>query len=378
MEDITLNKPIRIAMIMGKMIGGGVEAVVMNYYRFIDKSSVQFDFIIDSDSTHVPRKEIESLGGRIYEVSPYQKLPSYLSDLKKIFHENNYQVVHSHINALSVFPLSVAKKSGIPIRIAHSHSTASKGEYKKNILKNLLRPFSKCYPTHFMSPTAHAGEWLFGKNITTNNQLIILNNAIDTKRFNFSKSIRSQMRKKYTYSDSDFVIGTVGRFVWQKNHEFLVKTFKKVNTQLPYTKLILVGEGPLKDDLEQLVSELGIQKSVQFIKNSENIEDMYQMFDYFVFPSNYEGLGIVAIEAQIMGLPTLCSKNVPEEVGLTELCDFLELDLEPEHWAEYLINSIENRKMNARISRKEEIQNKNYDISLEASKLVSIYNKLGE
>lgn len=364
-------------MIMGKMIGGGVESVVMNYYRFVDKNMIQFDFIIDEDSKHIPTKEINAFGGRIYEVPPYQKLPQYLRALKKIFNENDYQIVHSHINALSVFPLYVAKKSGIPVRIAHSHSTASKGEYKKNIVKNALRPFSRLYPTHFFAPTVHAGEWLFGKKIASSHQLIILNNAIDTDRFNLDSNIREKMRSQYEYSDSDFVIGTVGRFVWQKNHEFLLKVFKKTNELLPQTKLVLVGEGPLKNELELLANELGISNSVKFIKNSEKIEDMYQMFDYFVFPSNYEGLGIVAIESQIMGLPTLCSQNVPQEVGLTDLCDFLELDAGATQWAEYLRNSIVNLKEDSRNSRKKEIQLNNYDIRYEAGKLANMYNELG-
>ena len=129
---------LRVAHIIGKWVGGGVEAVVMNYYRNMDRTRVQFDFICDSDSTCIPRDEIESLGGRVIIVPPYQELFSYLKELTQIFRENKYSIVHSHISTLSVFPLFCAKKSGVPVRIAHSHSTSNKREWKRNILKNIL------------------------------------------------------------------------------------------------------------------------------------------------------------------------------------------------------------------------------------------------
>lgn len=371
-----MSEPIRVAMIMGKMIGGGVESVVMNYYRFIDKNIVQFDFIVDEDSKYIPRDEIERLGGRIYEVPPYQNIKPYLSSLKKIYLENNYKIVHSHINALSVFPLYMAKKCGVPIRIAHSHSTASKGEYKKNFVKNLLRPFSRIFPTHFMAPSVHAGKWLFGKKITEE-KLMILKNAIDTERFSFNSSSRLVIRDKYGYNNSDVLFGMIGRFVWQKNHEFLLEVFQNVNKNIPNSKLVLVGDGPLEEKLKLLVSEYEIKDSVLFIKNFDEIEDIYQMLDYFIFPSNYEGLGIVAIEAQIMGLPVLCSDKVPNEVGITDLCHFLDLNLSSQQWADYIISSVMSLRPFERKSRVNEIKQNNYDIRAEAEKLTSIYNELG-
>lgn len=181
---LVMEEPIRIAMIMGKMIGGGVEAVVLNYYQNINRENLQFDFIIDSDSSVVPDELITSLGGRIYRISPYQHLISYQRDLTAIFKKNNYEIVHSHINSLSVFPLRIAKKCGVPIRIAHNHSTAAPGETRKNILKSILRIFSKKYPTHYMAPTRYAGEWLFGSEIA-DNELYILKNAVNVDLFSF-------------------------------------------------------------------------------------------------------------------------------------------------------------------------------------------------
>jgi len=140
---------IRVAQVIGKWVGGGVEAVVMNYYRHIDHSKVQFDFICDEDSTDIPYEEIEKLGGKVIIVPPYQKIFKYQRALKKVLEEGNYKIIHSHINTLSVFPLRIAKKIGIPVRIAHSHSTTNKKEWKKNLLKQTLRPFSKVYATNY-------------------------------------------------------------------------------------------------------------------------------------------------------------------------------------------------------------------------------------
>ena len=158
------QKPIRVAQIIGKMIGGGVEAVVMNYYRHIDRDKVQFDFIVDEDSTYVPEEEITSLGGRVFYISPYQHPVRYRRELIRLIREQRWPIVHSHINTLSVFPLSAAKKAGVPVRIAHSHSTMGKGEFVKNAMKLALRPFANIYPTDRFACGHYAGEWLFGKN----------------------------------------------------------------------------------------------------------------------------------------------------------------------------------------------------------------------
>lgn len=182
--------PIRVAQIVGKMNGGGVEAVVMNYYRHIDRGKVQFDFLVDSDSTLVPRDEIESLGGRVFEIPPYQHVAEYQRELQRLFKQEGWKIVHSHINALSVLPLFAAKKAGVPVRIAHSHSTSGKGEYAKNALKAVLKTQSNRYPTHRFACSGYAGEWLFGKGA----EFEVMYNAIDLDRFRFNAEARAQAR----------------------------------------------------------------------------------------------------------------------------------------------------------------------------------------
>lgn len=185
-----MTEPVRVAQVVGKMVGGGVEAVVMNYYRHIDRSKVQFDFLVDSDSTLVPRDEIESLGGRVFEIPPYQHITEYQRELQRLFKQEGWKIVHSHINALSVFPLRAAKKAGVSVRIAHSHSTSGKGEYAKNALKAVLKTQSNRYPTHRFACSQFAGEWLFGKAA----HFEVVYNAIDLDRFRFNAEARAQAR----------------------------------------------------------------------------------------------------------------------------------------------------------------------------------------
>lgn len=250
------NEPTRVAQVVGKMVNGGVEAVVMNYFRHIDRSKIQFDFIVDEDSTYIARDEIERLGGRIYIVPPYQKLNKYIPALIKLFRENQYEIVHSHINTLSVFPLYAAKKAGVPIRIAHNHSTAAPGEWKKNILKYTLRPFAKVYATHYAACSRYAGEWLFGKKSMERGEVTIFNNAIDLDKFKYNENVRKEVRKELGL-EGKFVIGHVGRFCFQKNQEYLIDIFEEVYKQNPNTVLLLVGDGPDRKKIEERVRKLG-------------------------------------------------------------------------------------------------------------------------
>ena len=269
---------------------GGVESVVMNYYRNIDRDKIQFHFLCDEDSTDIPYDEIEKLGGKVIVIPPYQKLFKYQKELYKIFKENNYKIVHSHINALSVFPLRVAKKAGVPIRIAHSHSTSNKKEWKKNIVKNILRPFSKVYANKFFACTKHAGEWLFGKKIIERKELNVINNAIDLNKFEFNEKIREDLRKEFGIKKDTIVIGHIGRFMKQKNHDFLIDVFNELIKKNENSILMLIGQGPLLNDMKQKVRDLKIEDKVKFIGQVTDVEKYYNIMDVFLFPSIYEGL----------------------------------------------------------------------------------------
>ncbi len=336
-----MEKILRIAQVMGKMENGGVESVVMNYYRHIDRSKIQFDFIADNDSSIPQRAEIEALGGRVIEVAPYQKINRYLAELTEIFKKNEYKIVHSHLNTLSVFPLYAAKKAGVPIRIAHNHSTAGKGEYKKNIMKYMLRPFAKVNATHYAACSRYAGAWLFGEKAVDSGEVTIFNNAIDLDKFKFNEEVRSRVRRTLDIEDR-FVVGHIGRFCYQKNHEFLIDIFNAVHQKNPNAVLMLIGEGDLEYAVRQKVEDKGLMDSVMFLGNRNDVHELYQAMDVFVLPSRYEGLGMVAVEAQIAGVRTIVSTEVPDDVAITDSIEFLNLSDSVERWNDKVLNGKEH------------------------------------
>lgn len=282
------EEPIRIAQIIGKWLGGGVEAVVMNYYRHLDHSKVQFDFICDDDSTNIPYDEIEKLGGKVILIPPYQKVFKYQKELRRVLREGKYKIVHSHINTLSVFPLYAAKKVGVPVRIAHSHSTTNKKEWKKNLLKQVLRPFSKKYATNYMCCSELAGRWLFGDKAYDEGKVYLLNNAIDLDKFKYDKKIRDKKRKELGIKEDTIVIGHIGRFVAQKNHTFLIDIFNQFHKKEKNSILLLAGQGPLQEEIKNKVRELGLDDSVGFLGQRNDANELYQAFDVFLLPSLYE------------------------------------------------------------------------------------------
>ena len=365
------QQPIRVAHIVGKMVGGGVEAFIMNYYRNIDRTKVQFDFIIDSDSKVVPREEIEKLGGRIIEIPPYQKIFSYIKELKKVLKENEYKIVHSHLNALSVFPLFTAYLAKVPVRIAHSHSTTNKKEWKKNIIKNILKPFSKVFATDYFACSEHAARWLFGNKTFEQGKVQIIHNAIDVDKFKYNEETRNKVRKELQI-ENKFVLGHVGRFVKQKNHDFLIDVFNEVYKENNNAVLLLVGDGPLEEQIKQKVKKLNLEDAVYFLGIRDDVNELMQAMDVFVFPSLYEGLGIVLIEAQASGLKCISSTKVPKEVKETVLIEFIGVEKENIiSWRNHILNG------NERIYDSNEIIKKsNYDIHIENQKLLNVYVKL--
>ena len=267
------EEPIRIAQIVGKWIGGGVEAVVINYYRHLDHSKIQFDFICDDDSTNIPYDEIEKLGGKVILIPPYQKVFKYQRELRRVLRDGKYKIVHSHINTLSVFPLYAAKKVGVPVRIAHSHSTTNKKEWKKNLLKQVLRPFSKKYATNYMCCSELAGRWLFGDKAYDEGKVYLLNNAIDLDKFKYDKKIKDKKRKELGIKEDTIVIGHIGRFVAQKNHTFLIDIFNQFHKKEKNSILLLAGQGPLQEEIKNKVRELGLDDSVRFLGQRNDIND---------------------------------------------------------------------------------------------------------
>ena len=371
-KNINNDKPIRIAQIVGKMNSGGVETVVMNYYRNIDRRRVQFDFIIDSDSKHPPIEEIERLGGRAYIVKPYKNLTKYVFQVYRVIKNNNYKIVHSHLNTISVFPLLAAFLAGARVRIAHNHSTAVKGE-PKTLLKNLLKPLAKVFATHYFACSEHAGRWLFGDECFERGHVKIVNNAIDLSKFKFNKSMRALIRAELGIEDK-LVIGHVGRVVYPKNHDFLIDIFEQIYQRDKNTRLLLVGDGNLKDNILKKIRARNLENAVIFLGVIDDIASIYQAMDAFVLPSLYEGFGMVGIEAQATGIKLFCSEAVPEEVKVSDLVEFISLKRPAEYWAQRILQRINTDY--ERLQYNEQVGRAGYDIQTEAEKLVSFYNNI--
>lgn len=364
------DEPVRVAQIMGKWVGGGVESVVMNYYRYIDRTKIQFDFICDDDSTTIPYEEIEKLGGKVILIPPYQKVLKYHNKLKKILKEGHYKIVHSHINTLSVFSLFAAKCAGVPLRIAHSHSTTNKKEKKKNLLKQVLRPFSKIYANKYMCCSELAGRWLFGDKEYDKGNVYLLNNAIDLDKFKYDKKLRDKKRKELDIDKDTLVIGHIGRFVEQKNHRFLLDIFDEIHKKESNSILLLAGQGPLMDEMKEKVNILGLNDCVKFLGQRSDANELYQAFDVFLLPSLYEGLPVVGVEAQAAGLLCVLSDNMTKETKVLDSTIFMNLNNTTEEWADKLLNSY---KIFVRKDTREEISKNGFNIKHEASKLIKYY-----
>lgn len=361
------STPIRVAQMMTDMNYGGVEMVVMNYYRHIDRSKVQFDFFALEGSAVPQQEEIERLGGHVYLVPRYTHLVQYERAIMELFRKNQYQIVHSHMNTLGVFSLWGAQRAGVPNRIVHNHSVAGKGETKKNFVKYLLRPFAKIYPTQLCACSESAGRWLYGDS-----EFRVFNNAIDLEKFSFDTQKRAALRKELGL-EGKFVVGHIGRFCYQKNHEFLIDVFEEIHRQRPEAVLMLIGRGEMESVIRRKVNRRGLQDVVLFLGNRRKIERYYQAMDAFVLPSRYEGLPVVGVEAQACALPLICSTDISRETKLLESTQFISLSEPPRKWAQKVLETAERT---TRCNTERQLTEKGFNIAVEAKKLEAFYQSL--
>lgn len=320
------TEPMRIAQVLNRMDNGGIEAVVMNYYRHIDRSKVQFDFYFAIGSTFPQREELTRLGAGIYPIPSYSKPLAYHKALCRAFRENRYKVVHAHLSTMSVFALFAAWRAGVPVRICHNHTTAHWGEGKKTLLKYLLRPFNKLFATDWFACGEKAGRWMYGNRCFDAGRVHVMPNAIDTKKFEYDQDDRIRLRNELNIPQDAFVIGHVGRFMYQKNHPFLLQVFSEVLRLRKNTFLLLVGEGELLETICQSVREQGLEGKVIFTGARKDVSKLYSVMDVFCLPSFYEGFPVVALEAQANGLPCVLSTHITEEALCHDNAQLLPLD----------------------------------------------------
>lgn len=358
------KKPIRILHIVTYMSRGGLETLIMNVFRNIERDKVQFDFLVHREFRSDYDDEIEALGGKIHRLprlNPFS--PGYLYALRRFFREHpEYRIVHCHQDCLNAIPLTAARKAGVPVRIAHSHTT-SQDKDLKYLIKWYYMKKTPGVATHFFACSRAAGEWMFpGQQVTA------VNNGIDTESFAYNPKIREAVRQELNLQDK-LVLGHVGRFMYPKNHVFLIDVFQRVHELRPDAVLLLAGDGQLEEQIKEKVRRLGIDDAVRFLGLRKDVNRLYQAMDVFVMPSVYEGLGIASIEAQTAGLYCVLSDRIPSCCKLTENVEFLALEESAAAWAEKILAG--SRYM--REGKQEEIVAAGYDIQTTASWLQNFY-----
>ena len=361
---------IRVAIIAGVLHSGGKRNLIMEYYRHIDRSKVQFDFICDSDSNGIPKDEIEQLGGHIYIVPPYKQLIPHLKATYKILKENHYQIMHAYDNTLNLFPLFVGWLAGVKVRISESISKGDKNE-KKTLIKYVLRPFSHWFATHYMANSVDCGIWQFGEHTYRDGKIEIYKTVINADENAFDNNLRDETRKEFGWTDR-VVYGFIGRYVPQKNPLFMIRVFHEIRKLQPHALLVMIGFGELEEDMNRLIANMDIQSSVINLGRRDDIKKFYNAFDAFLLPSLYEGMPVVGIEAQCAGLPIFFSKNITEETTACELAEYIGLEETADEWAKRIVKKV-SETIPYRRSYATEVKENGFDSGKEAERLQQFY-----
>lgn len=319
--------------------GGGVQTMIYNYYMHIDQNSICFDFIVHSPTKGGFEELFENMGSKIVHVTPKKKsLIKNMKEINLVLSREKYDVVHVHQNLTSGFSLLLAKMHDVPVRIAHSHGCQNENKASQKVKNLPLRLLNKLFANYYFACERNAGKWLFGKTWDTNEHNKIMYNAIDLDRYFYNIHIRQEYRKKYALRDK-FVLIHVGRLSDEKNQQFSIRLLEKLLLKDPSAILLFVGGGDDEEFLKSIVKSKGLKGHVKFLGVRRDVPELMNSADVLLFPSKNEGLGMVAIEAQVNGLKVIASENVPKETALTDLIEYLELDANIDLWVEKILNT---------------------------------------
>lgn len=336
--QIAESEPIRILHVLGKLDRNGIETMLMNYYRNLNRNAVQFDFVKQTKEKSHYDNEIKRLGGRIFYIPRYSVANhfAYKKAWENFFRAHpEYRIIHGHVRSSASIYLKIARKHGM-VTIAHSHNTSS-GTGFSAVIKNMLQLPIRHTAHYLFACSNEAGEWLFGNKAVKRDNFRIISNAIEVDKYVFNEVARHKIRRQLKVEDR-FVIGHIGRFNPQKNHSFLIELFYEIQKQQDKSTLLLIGSGDLREQVEKQVNELGIRNKVIFTGAVANVNDFLQAMDVFVFPSLHEGLGIAAIEAQAAGLHCIASDDIPREALATNLIETFPLKEGPKAWAKKVLS----------------------------------------
>ena len=351
------NEPIRILHCVAGIGRGGYETLIMNLYRKIDRTKIQFDFLYSYNG--VFKKEIEALGGRLYKI-PFitEKGPfAYTAAVRKFFKEHpEYKIVHSHMDKFSGHIMREAKRAGIPVRIAHSHNIANEGMFLYRIVKDYYGFYIAPNCNERFACSQDAADWLFGKG---RDDVMIIKNGIDLEKF----------ENKDTRNKDKFIVSCVGRFTQQKTHDFLLDIFSEVCKRKDNAHLMLAGTGEFMNPMKEKAERLGIADKVTFMGDCSNVHELLHKSDVMCLPSLFEGLGIVFIEAQACGVKCIASDRVPKEAKVSDDIQFIPLEKGASYWADAICSIGDYEKAD----NHESIRNCGYDINEVTQRVQQFY-----
>lgn len=368
-------QPCRVLHVIGAMDRGGAETFIMNVYRSMDRSLVQFDFLVHEQRKCDYDDEILNLGGRLYRLPRFTgaNLSSYIRSCRNFFmRHHDFRAVHVHIGSCAAIVLHEARKYG-QYTIAHSHATNSPDF---SFAEMFYRVFS--FPTRYLADqylacSMQAGVDRFGSKIVECGHFAVVENGIDTAQYRFNATTRSALRKSLGVNQNETLFSHVGRFAEEKNHAFLIDIFNRIKLIHSDSKLVLVGRGPLEREIRQKVHDCGLSDSVYFLGVRKDVPAILMASDAFLFPSKYEGFGIAALEAQATGLPCLLSDALPEAIRVLPNCSFMSLNKSSEIWADEILNNISSASSYSRIMASDMVSQKGYDIKRTSVSLTNLY-----
>lgn len=362
------KQPYRVLQVVTIMNRGGIETMIMNHYRAIDRTKIQFDFLVHRQERGDYDDEIEQLGGHIYRAFPIRpwKYIQYFKWLKDFFYKNNdYIAIHAHIQENSGFVFKVASKFNIKTLISTSH-TAGYGIDYKYPFRLYAKFYLNRYCSHKIACGKMAGEHLYGKN----SEFIVIHNAIDVAKFKYNVNVRNKIRHKLNI-ENKFIIGNVARFHKGKNHKFIVDIFYEIYKQDKNCCLVLVGDGEEFETIKSKVESLGLTTNVLLLGVRNDVNELLQAFDILLFPSLFEGIPVSIIEAQAAGLPSILSDTIDNETAITSNVEFHSLEAPISEWT----NAILDKKAFKRIDTTSEIVGAGYDVIQNTKLLYRLYTQ---
>jgi glycosyltransferase involved in cell wall biosynthesis len=366
---------IKVLHLFTTLDGGGVESFLYNYYSHMDLTKIKFDAIVPGNEKGYMESNFISLNSEVFHVKRFRESPfKHLKDVASIIKNGKYDVVHCH-GYKSTIGSVYAKIFGCKVRIIHSHMAFVNESFGERVYRKFLTCIAKAFATDKFACGIDAAKWLFGEKDYESGKVKVIDNAIDLSKYAYNELTRCRLRKEMNLGE-DFVLGNVARLTYQKNQGFLLHIMKQLVELNPHTKLLLIGDGEDRKNLELECRELGIENHVKFLGLRKDVPELLSVIDFFVLPSRYEGLPVVLAEVQAAGLQACISDNITREINVTGDICYLSLDNTPAQWSKTIVDLYTERHMADRIKSGEVMANGNYDIMYQAEKLYELYFEL--